>query len=249
MMNRLLSQPELLFIIKLLAAHFIADYLIQPKSWVKDKKTNREISPFLYLHGFIVAILSYLFLGKWGSFMVPLIIFVSHTAIDLWKSYQRNNLRTYLFDQTLHVSIILLLWLILWHDFSGIVNLLSLLLHNYKLWVYIFAYAFVVWPATSFVSKLSAKWRDELDQQNNLKGAEKIIGLLERLLVLTFMLFSQYNAIGYLLIAESVFRFIELKEKDSSKTAEYIIIVTLLSYSLAIASGLMVKLFLQFQLI
>jgi hypothetical protein len=43
----------LILTIKLLIAHIIGDFVLQPDSWVKDKKTNKHKSKFLYLHGLV----------------------------------------------------------------------------------------------------------------------------------------------------------------------------------------------------
>ncbi|MBZ0244110.1 MAG: DUF3307 domain-containing protein, partial [Bacteroidales bacterium] len=39
-----------MILLKLLLAHFIGDFLLQPKSWVKDKENRKIKSPKLYFH-------------------------------------------------------------------------------------------------------------------------------------------------------------------------------------------------------
>ncbi len=62
--------------------------------------------------------------------------------------------------------------------------------------------------------------------------------MIERVLILTFIILNQFEAIGFLIAAKSVFRFGEIKDSNQQKTAEYILIGTLLSFSLAILVGI-----------
>ncbi len=66
----------------------------------------------------------------------------------------------------------------------------------------------------------------------------RIIGLLERVLLYSFVLQSQYGAIGFILAAKAFTRF---KALDDRPFAEYVLIGTLLSACLALATGGMVR--------
>jgi len=72
-----------------------------------------------------------------------------------------------------------------------------------------------------------------------LRNAGRLIGITERFLVLTFMLLNQFAAIGFLIAAKSILRF---QGKESIKT-EYVLIGTMLSFGLAIGTGLVIQLF------
>ena len=77
--------------------------------------------------------------------------------------------------------------------------------------------------------------------QNMEKIEEKrgrIIGILERLLIYFFIIHNQLAAIGFILAAKSFARF---KELDNRNFAEYVLIGTLLSASLALLIGEIVK--------
>ncbi|RJP77527.1 MAG: hypothetical protein C4524_08225 [Candidatus Zixiibacteriota bacterium] len=71
-----------------------------------------------------------------------------------------------------------------------------------------------------------------------IKGAGTCIGLLERALVLTFVLIGQHTAIGLVLTAKSIARFEELKDRNFT---EYYLIGTLASMLAAILVGLAVR--------
>lgn len=65
--------------------------------------------------------------------------------------------------------------------------------------------------------------------------------MLERLLICCFILAGHFEAIGFLLAAKSIFRFGDLKEAQDRKLTEYVLIGTLLSFGIAIATGLLVQ--------
>lgn len=66
----------------------------------------------------------------------------------------------------------------------------------------------------------------------------RIIGLLERVLIYAFVLSGQYGAIGFTLAAKGFTRF---KELENRGFAEYVLIGTLLSSSLAMIAGVWVR--------
>ena len=59
---------------------------------------------------------------------------------------------------------------------------------------------------------------------------------------MTFVLLDQWQAIGFLLTAKSILRFNELKGRNNRQRSEYVLLGTLLSFSLSIALGLAVAL-------
>lgn len=74
----------------------------------------------------------------------------------------------------------------------------------------------------------------------SLQSAGKYIGILERIFVFTFVVTDNWEGIGFLLAAKSVFRFGDLKESKERELTEYILIGTLLSFGIATAVGMLV---------
>jgi hypothetical protein len=66
----------------------------------------------------------------------------------------------------------------------------------------------------------------------------RIIGVLERILLYSFVLQAQYGAIGFILAAKAFTRF---KALDDRPFAEYVLVGTLLSACLALANGGLVR--------
>ncbi|MCL2133397.1 MAG: DUF3307 domain-containing protein, partial [Bacteroidales bacterium] len=73
-----------------------------------------------------------------------------------------------------------------------------------------------------------------------LEKAGRWIGYLERILILCFILLKYYEGIGFLLAAKSIFRFGELTKIQERAYTEYILIGTLLSFTIALFIGLII---------
>ncbi len=115
-------------------------------------------------------------------------------------------------------------------------------LQNETVWIYGTAILFITFVASLVLQIGMHKWSRSLDdnEDESLAQAGKFIGMLERLFVFTFVISGNWEAIGFLLAAKSVFRFGDLKESKDRKLTEYILIGTLLSFGIAIATGMIV---------
>ena len=69
-------------------------------------------------------------------------------------------------------------------------------------------------------------------------NAGRIIGILERVLIYFFVLYGHFAAIGFVIAAKSFTRFRELNTRHF---AEYVLIGTLLSATLALAVAELIK--------
>jgi hypothetical protein len=67
---------------KLILAHILGDFFLQPKSWVEDKEKRKWASPYLYIHILIHFILILLLLWDLNYWTVAMIIAGSHLFID-----------------------------------------------------------------------------------------------------------------------------------------------------------------------
>lgn len=85
---------------------------------------------------------------------------------------------------------------------------------------------------------LLKKWTPVAEEGSTLVSAGQSIGYLERMLILTFILLNQFAAIGFLLAAKSIFRFGELQNDQDKKLTEYVMLGTLISFSISILTGL-----------
>lgn len=229
----------MIILIRLFLAHLIGDFVLQPKSWVKEKEDKKAKSVKLYIHALVHGVLTIALLWDINYWLLAVAVAVMHLGIDALKLYcQRENSKTkwFLIDQGLHVvSLILLLFIC----FKPQLNLSHLSL-NPSIWVYITAVLFLTSVSGIVIQILLSKWSKSISNGNDdsLANAGKYIGILERLFVFTFILVGQWEGIGFLLAAKSVFRFGDLKESKDRKLTEYILIGTLLSFGIATGAGL-----------
>ena len=211
--------------IVLIAAHLIADFWLQTDELVQKKDKPR----WLALHGLVHAALAYVLMQAWADWLLPIFVFAGHVGIDYVKQKCRDTVRVFIADQAAHFMFLAgLAWLLTdWEvldSFSG---------HGYTLIVTAGGLVGTVRGAGFLIGKITTKLKEEnsLDL-DGLKDGGKLIGELERALIFVFIFIGQPGGIGFLVAAKSILRFQEAKDQ---KLAEYVLIGTLLSFSLAIA--------------
>jgi len=99
--------------------------------------------------------------------------------------------------------------------------------------IYSVAYIVTIILGHYFVRLMLSPYRVEFD--SGLAGAGTQIGILERIITLTFVLLGEYTAIALIFTAKSIARFEELKDRQF---AEYYLIGTLSSILFALVIGL-----------
>lgn len=231
----------MIIFIKLILAHFIGDFLLQPTSWVVDKEQFKSKSYKFYLHILIHGFLAYLFLWEHNPWLLVVCLVLSHGLIDSLKIYaqkENNRSKWFLIDQGLHIVSIIVLWILF---FKPELNFRAAYDHA-NIWIYAAALLFITVVSGIVMRELMSSWSKALSETNDgsLINAGKYIGILERLFVFTFVVTGNWEGIGFLLAAKSVFRFGDLKESKDRKLTEYILIGTLLSFGIATATALLV---------
>lgn len=232
---------EISLLIRLIIAHLLTDFVFQPDSWVDQRFKNGWHSKYLYLHGIIAGVLAYFLSGLWNLIWIPAVVAATHILIDGLKAKYENNIQSFLLDQLGHFMVILFVWvLIISPGPEDIALLEQIFLPGINVWVIVAAYLIIIWPSSVLISKITEKWRTDItDENKSLEKAGMWIGRLERFLILTLVLLKQYEAIGLLVAAKSIFRF-----SASRSVGEYVLIGTLLSFTIAITVGLVASLFL-----
>ena len=231
---------ETSILLRLLIAHLLTDFVLQPSSWVADRKLKKYRSVKLYIHALVTTVVAYLLSGLWTNWWLPIIIFSTHLLIDLWKSYRPDKLKYFLIDQSLHVFVIALIWISLFGKWDLMADLLHILYTNTGFLIILAGYLIVTWPLGIVIGVATERWR--VESAVNSEGLEKAglwIGLFERFLILTFILIDQYTAVGLLIAAKSILRFND-KENTQKKT-EYVLIGTLMSFSASVLLGWIIR--------
>lgn len=228
-------------LVRLFLAHLVADFMLQSKRWIISKKEQKWKSLPMYFHAGVVIILTYLFAGRWNNFLIPILLGVSHLITDIWKSYKGESVLHFVTDQFLHILVILIAWFF-YIDLSLDFDMVLTGLFNEPRWmIVISAYILVMWPAAFLIAKITHSWQSEIDPELGLKEAGRWIGIWERILTLTFVLIDQISGIGFLITAKSILRFNDLKNSTDRKNAEYILIGTMISISIALITGLLAR--------
>lgn len=229
-------------LIQLLLAHLLGDFLLQPTAWVEAKNKKKLFSWHLYAHVVIHGLLVFFFLGMGGAWKPALVLMVLHFGIDALKIYQQtpaDKHRWFIYDQLLHIlSIIVVVQMFYPIDMTVLspTDYKKMLAHGTAIY-------FLTQPIGIIIAHFLKPWSDDISEDANasLANAGTYIGILERIFVYTFIVFGHWEAVGFLVAAKSVFRFGDLHESKNRKLTEYILIGTLISFGLAMLTGLCVK--------
>lgn len=215
----------------LLVGHLVADFWLQPASWIEHKRQDGWKSKYLLEHAAIASVLPVMFTLQVGMWWFVPVIFATHYLIDLLKSATNDNLFAFLADQTLHIAILLVL--------AMVVSGPRLSAPALKLWTYSVGFVLVTMPAGILIGKFLQQVT-KTENKPMKTDASAWIGIIERILILIFILAGQFQAIGFLVAAKSVFRFSEVRKEGNPK-AEYFLLGTLVSFLAAVAVGLGIK--------
>lgn len=216
--------------------------MLQPISWIKNKKKNKIKSKYLYLH-LLVHFALLLLITKFNrEYLCALFVVVgSHFAIDCAKLYfeKKQTIKRWFFiDQVLHLTVIAAVVHYYYPyeiDFEIVYSKQSLVL--------LISSISVTYVSAKVLKLLLSKWSDQItkNNSNDTNNAGKYIGILERLFIFFFVIINFWEGIGFLLAAKSIFRFGDLKESKDVKLTEYILIGTLLSFGLGILCAMVYK--------
>ena len=122
-------------------------------------------------------------------------------------------------------------------------------LPDYRILLVVFGYLLMTNPVGYFIQFITKRWVKDLNIEDSLKDAGRWIGMLERILIITFIFINQYIGIGFLIAAKSLLRLIDRPESpiapaqpfSSRKHTEYVLIGTFLSFAIAILIGLAIN--------
>ena len=101
------------------------------------------------------------------------------------------------------------------------------------------AIIFLTQPSAILIGQLTRKWRNQIPDADSLGNAGKWIGIIERIVILILVLNQQYATVGLLITAKSLLRFNEPNRLEVK--TEYLLIGTLISFSVAIITGIAVS--------
>lgn len=227
--------------IRLLLAHVLGDFLFQTQKWCDEKLRRGFRCKELYFHSGIILILSWIALWSWSAWWIAVIIGLSHLMIDSLK--KKNGICSFVLDQLAHIICLSVIAYITSRLFENVISYCNALLKTNAI---LYALVFLVnaKPSNILIKHLldaysvkSRYWGDTENNRNVEIQSGKLIGNIERWLIIIFIICGQYDAIGFLIAAKSIIRY---KEGDTGKT-EYVLAGTLISVFIAVLSGLLLK--------
>lgn len=235
-------------------AHLLADFFFQTANMAEKKK--REFKTLL-MHSFLyffIFLLAHLLIIDLQYVYIPLFVLSSlHFIIDFLKEkierkYLENSSRkniffaSFLIDQSLHFLSILFVYCYFHLEEHGntfySLHQSSKEFHNGFL--YLLMFLIVLSPTSVFIKKLFSLISEKIVKENlneNLKIGS-LIGQLERIIIVLFLLNHQYGAIGLVLTAKSIARFKQMEDKDF---AEKYLVGTLASLLIALVTTMFLK--------
>jgi len=235
-------------------AHLLTDFVFQTDRLV-SKKHRAEWRGYL-VHGatHYISVLAIVAIADPHRFLtlyfqvIALSLSVVHLVMDwaklsLIKSrLMPDNALAFVLDQIFHLATVIGAVLLLAHPSLQTFRfwLMRIGLLQEKILLVLVIYASVIFAGGYFIRVLIGPlWREEPGQETK-EHAEVInaglyIGWLERFLVLTALFLQSPATVGFILAAKSIARYPELK---SVRFAEYFLIGTLLSVSIAIGGAI-----------
>jgi hypothetical protein len=223
-------------------AHLLTEFNFRPDNKSETKSNTDFNNTFLKWHILIAFVLSWSLSFQLNFIFPALAIAITHGLADGLKKYFKDhpNFTKYVFftEQAVHLIFILSIVLLFTNHFE-IKPLINVSL-SIKHLLIISGYLICTKPANIFIKEVINVFDIKVNSDGNddLPNAGKLIGIIERFLVLTFIILSQFDAVGFLIAAKSILRF---KDDNTIKT-EYVLIGTMLSFGIAIACGLLINL-------
>lgn len=225
--------------VKLLLAHLLGDFVLQSNAWIHEKERLKIKSPKLYFHILLHGFLPLFFIGDIQFYKWAILIALSHFIIDLSKLYfqnSRNKRQWFWVDQLAHILVLIFISLAWQNKIIQIADL-----WNDKNVILLTGIVLLTTPSAVLIKTIISGWTPTYNnslETSSLQNAGKYIGILERLFVFLFVITHHWEGFGFLLAAKSIFRFGDLKEARDRKLTEYVMIGTLLSFGLALITGI-----------
>lgn len=226
----------------LLLAHLAGDFVFQTDAMVRNKHRLDTLLAHAALH----AALAYVLVGRWSLWLMPVLVFLGHAAIDAVKARAgRPAQLVFWLDQLAHLAVLAVIVRAVggaggpgtWTAAAGRDWMAAcVLVAGGIVCVRVCAVAIGFW-VHPYLEELKAAGQGGFasDAARGLTNGGRTIGQWERALIFLLVLVGLPSGIGFLIAAKSIFRFGELSNRNNRMEAEYITIGTLMSFGAAIA--------------
>ncbi len=204
-------------IISMFLAHLIGDYILQWDSLAAWK--GRELKGVL-AHGMIVTIVTFLFILPFEPLWIEGALFIctAHILIDTSQLYIKPPIAPLLrfgLDQLAHFTVIIIA--LVWGGYVEVGNLtgqLTAVLQNDRVWIILLGYAFItmpVWVIIKFLAYGLVKGAPP-----DFGGTNKYVGIMERLLIATFVAMGQFLLVPLVTLPRLVAEWPSVKKGETA---------------------------------
>jgi hypothetical protein len=240
----------------------LGDFVFQTRAMARNKHSSPLM---LFRHAIVLtlcqAAVALPIFWSWPGLWLVLGVGLSHLGVDGLRGIVETKwpraLAWFVLDQAAHIVVLVGAWLV-WTRLADLSTVPQSWIEPLgKAAVVVTAYAFNMNAGAALVGGILRRY--ELDERllgdedgrrtadREVAGRDKLamgrmIGILERMILLTLVLVEQWGAVGFVLAAKSIARFRELDDRAFS---EYYLIGTLASVLVAVGSGLAVQVFLN----
>jgi hypothetical protein len=232
---------EIKLILLLIIAHLLSDFIFQPQK-MSHKKERKIFSLIHIYHAIIVGLLSYILSFDIGFWKAAIPLAIIHLLIDMLKSWiiiNNENKKHVLFflDQFLHLIFIGLIVL----TYSSLYGINFLFDIETRIIIIITGFIFCAKPSNIVIYhifeafSIVPKENSDSSKELTLPNAGRLIGIVERFLVLALIILGEYEAVGLIIAAKSILRF------NDTQKSEYVLVGTLLSISIAVFTGILIN--------
>ncbi|MFO8234775.1 MAG: DUF3307 domain-containing protein [Bacteroidales bacterium] len=232
---------EIKLILLLIIAHLLSDFIFQPQKMSNKKERKIFSFPHIY-HVIIVGLMSYILSFDIGFWKAAIPLTIIHLLIDMLKSWLiiNNEIKKhalFFLDQLLHLIFIGLIVL----TYSSLYSINFLFDIETRTIIIITGFIFCAKPSNIFINHLFEAFAIVPKENSNnskeltLPNAGRLIGIVERFLVLALVILGEYEAVGLIIAAKSILRF------NETQKSEYVLVGTLISISIAVFVGILIR--------
>lgn len=238
--------------IVLFAGHIIGDFYLQTQKMADEKEEKLRCVLKHCIVYFVAMLLTTIPFAGLEMLIVVVFAAVIHMIVDVLKFFyvkglkkkKHSKLKLFLVDQIIHtLTIMIIVYIVVSNNiefeqlgiFSRIFSVVGVSKREFASWI--LAILIIHKPSNIFIQKMLSGYKlkvkgDEIKKDNN---AGRMIGTIERAIMLMFLSIKQYSAIGLVLTAKSVARYNKIAEDE--EFAEYYLLGTLLSAGIVITCG------------
>ena len=220
-------------LVALALGHLVADFLLQPDRLIAAKRDPARRAGALVVHVLVVTGVTAAALGFAPAPGLLALVAVGHLLIDWAKlAWGGRGFAGFAADQAAHAAV---LWLgaALWPwaygaglwGWPGLAPSLGLLPQAMAVAGGGIAGVLAGGYAVQAITRDFA-----IEDPTSLTAAGRLIGRLERALILLFVLVGHPDGIGFLIAAKSLLRFGEITSDHDRRVSEYVIVGTLASF-------------------